>query len=208
VSYRYAWVFIESLQYARLAWQEADSAGNSQDAVSKLAGYKLAAEDFECAATLVRPFQDARTSNEFTTTALQASAKLAAQAYVEFAVAALKLATALRAGVRLGVRLSLDEAADIRISTEKAGEGLIRAAKGVVFALLKPTPDPIPMDRWSLTRNQRAALSEGLKRRFPAALLTDPKGSLDKPETHSPDLAAALLHGYLTKSEAKAIDDP
>lgn len=60
VSYRYAWFLIESLTRASLAWQEADSAADAQDAVTKLAGFKLAIEDFQCAASLVQPFQSTR----------------------------------------------------------------------------------------------------------------------------------------------------
>jgi hypothetical protein len=73
VNYRYAWFFIESLKHARLGWQEADSAADSQHAVARLASLKLAVEDFQCAASLVQTFQSTRGPDEPTTGMLQAS---------------------------------------------------------------------------------------------------------------------------------------
>ena len=126
-SHRYAWFFVESLAHARLAWQEADSAGDSQNPVVKLAGLKLAVE---CAAPLVQPFQDTRTSDEFTAT----SAACAALAYTTFARVFQRWAMA----VGRGERLTVDEAANLKVENEKAAELLIHAASAAIsgFALL------------------------------------------------------------------------
>ncbi len=199
VNYRYAWFFIESLAHARLGWQEADSAADSQHAVARLASLKLAVEDFQCAASLVQTFQGIRGPDEFTTKALQASADGATLAYTTFTNGFQRWVTALaRAG-----GLPLDEAADLKVQNEKAGEFLIHAASAAWFALLKPRAQAaLPMDRLSMTRAERAALREGLRRRFPAASTHDAAKA-----AHTPDLAAAVLDNGLSNSRYKAVDE-
>jgi len=59
------------------------------------------------------------------------------------------------------------------------------------------------MDRLNLTRAQRAALREGLKRRFPA-VGTD---AITKKDTHTPDLAANVLYTLLSNPRYKAVDE-
>jgi hypothetical protein len=199
VNYRYVWFFIESLTHARLGWQEADSAADSQHAVVRLASFMLAIEDFQCAASLVQTFQGTHGADEHTTEALQASAALAARAYTTFANGLQRWATALAHGRGL----PLEEAADVKVENEKAGEFLIHAASTAVFALLKPQAETAPMDRLSMTRAQRAALREGLRRRFPAASTQDAAKA-----AHTPDLAAAVLDKGLSNSSYKAVDEP
>jgi len=75
VNHRYLWFLIESLAHARLAWQEADDAAESQHPAVQLADLKLAVEDFQCAASLVQTFQSGRGPDEHTTKAIQVSAR-------------------------------------------------------------------------------------------------------------------------------------
>jgi hypothetical protein len=199
-NHRYAWFLIESLAHAHTVWQEADSAADSQNPVVKLADLKLAVEDFQCAASLVETFQGVQGPDEHTTKAIQVSATAATNAYTTFATGFQRWATALARGEGL----SLEVAADVKVQNEKAGELLITAAGPAWFALLKPPPDPKSrMDRLTLTRAHRAALLEGLKRRgFRAAPKTD------SPDTHTPDLAAAVLYRGLSNPRYKAFDEP
>ncbi len=200
VNYRYAWFFIESLTHARLGWQEADTAADSPHEVGRLAGLKLAVEDFQCAASLIQTFQGAREPDELTTEGLQASAAGATLAYTTFADGFQRWATALARG---GAP-ALEEAADIKVQNEKAGEFLIHAASAAWFALLKPGAEPaLPTDRLSMTRAQRAALREGLRRRFPATGTRDAAK-----DAHTPNLAAALLDKGLSNPRYKAVDEP
>jgi hypothetical protein len=200
VNHRYAWFLIESLRYARTAWQEADNALDSQHPVVKLADLKLAVEDFQCAASLVQTFQGVQGPDEYTTEAIRASAAGATRAYTTFAAGFQRSVTALARSEGL----PLEIAADIRVQNQKAGELLIAAAEPAWFALLRPPPDPKAlMDRLTLTRDHRAALLEGLKRRgFRAAPNTD------SPDTHSPHLAAAVLYKGLSNPQYKAVDEP
>ena len=201
VSDRYAWFLIESLAHARLAWEELDNAADSQNAVAQLAGLKLAIEDFQCAASLVQPFQSARGPHKFGPRALRASAALATQAYTTFADVSQRWATT----VARGKRLPLDEAADLKVQNEKAGEVLIHAASAAWMALLKDVPEATtPMDRLNLTRAQRVALRDGLKRRSPAA---GTHAAITK-DTHTPDLAADVLYTGLSNPRYKAADEP
>jgi hypothetical protein len=121
-------------------------------------------------------------------------------AYTTFANGFQRWATALARGGGL----PLEEAADLKVQNQKAGEFLIYAASAAWFALLKARADPaLPMDRLSMTRAQRAALREGLRRRFPAAGTHDAaKGA------HTPDLAAMLLDKGLSNPRYKAVDEP
>jgi hypothetical protein len=200
VAHRYAWFLIESLSRARLAWEEADRGAESHNAVVRLASLKLAIEDLECAASLVQIFQGTpRGSDEFTTEGVQVSAEAATWAYATFASSFKRWATALARGEGL----PLDEAADVKVQNEKAAELLIHAVTPAWFALLKPPPDRTkPADRLSITRAQRTALREGLRRRFPTA------GTQAVEEgAHSPDLAAKLLDKGLSNPRYKAADD-
>jgi hypothetical protein len=200
VNYRYAWFFLESLTHARLGWQEAADAADSQHAAASLGSLKLAVEDFQCAASLVQTFQGTRGPDELTTEMLQTSAAGATLAYTTFANGFQRWATALARGGGL----PLEEAADFKVQNEKAGEFLIHAASAAWFALLKPRAEPaLPLDRLSVTRAQRSALREGLRRRFPAAGTADAaKGA------HTPDLAAALLDKGLSNHLYRAVDEP
>jgi len=201
VSYHYVWFLIESLTHARLAWEEVDSAAdNSQHAVAQLAGFKLAVENFQCAACLVETFQSARGSDEFMTRALQTSAAGATHAYTTFVSVFQRWATTLARGEAL----PLGDAADLKVENEKAGELLIQAASAAWFALLKPPPEPTtPMDRLNLTRAQRIAMREGLRRRFPAVGTQ----AITK-STHTPDLSADVLFAGLSNPRYKATDGP
>lgn len=199
-SYRYAWFFVESLSHAHLAWQEADGAADSAHPVIKLSQLKLAVEDFQCAASLIEPFQSTRGPDEFTTNAIQTSATSATNAYTAFAMVFHRWAT--KSG--RGERVSVDEAADLKVQNEKAGEMVIHAASTAGFALLKSQENPqARMDRLDLTRAERSALLEGLVRRFPLA------GKLNvTKDTHSPDLAAEVLHKLLSNPRYKTADEP
>jgi len=199
-NHRYAWFLIESLAHARLAWQEADDAADSQHPAVQLADLKLAVEDFQCAASLVQTFQSARGPDEYTTKAIQVSARAATAAYTTFATGFQRWATA-RAH---GEGLPLEAAADFKVQNEKAGELLIHAAGAAWFALLKQPPDSTtPMDRLALTRAHRAALLEGLKSR---SFRSEP--DIHSSDTHTPDLAAAILYKGLSSPEYKAADEP
>jgi hypothetical protein len=199
-NYRYAWFFVESLSHARLAWQEADGAADSAHPVIKLSQLKLAVEDFQCAASLVEPFRSTRGPDEFTTSAIQTSAASATDAYTAFAMVFHRWAT--RSG--RGEGMSIDEAADLKVQNEKAGEMLIHAASTAGFALLKSQGNPqARLDRFDLTRAQRSALIEGLVRRFPLA------GKLNvTKDTHSPDFAAEVLQKLLSNPRYKTADEP
>lgn len=197
-NYRYAWFFVESLSHARLAWQEADGTADSAHPGIKLSQLKLAVEDFQCAASLVEPFQSTRGPDELTTNAIQTSAANATDAYKAFAMVFQRWAT--KSG--RGERMSIDEAADLKVQNEKAGETLIHAASTAGLALLKSQENPeARMDRLDLTRAQGSALLEGLARRFPLA------GKLNvTKDTHSPDLAAEVLHKLLSNPRYKTAD--
>jgi len=200
INHRYVWFLIESLAHARLAWQEADSAADSQHPAVQLADLKLAVEDFQCAASLVQTFQSARGPDEYTTKAIQVSARAATAAYTTFATGFQRWAKA-RAH---GEGLPLEAAADFKVQNEKAGELLIHAAGAAWFALLKQPPDSTtPMDRLALTRAHRAALLEGLKSR---SFRSEP--DIHSSDTHTPDLAAAILYKGLSSPEYKAADEP
>jgi len=200
VNHRYVWFFIESLARARIAWQEADSAADSQNPAFKLARLKLADEDFQCAASLVQQFEGLQGPDRFTTETMQTSATAATRAYTGFATGVQRWATALARGKGL----PLEAAADVRVQNEKAGELLITAVAPAWFALLKPPPDPKALaNRLTITRAQRAALLEGLGRRgFRSA------PNADSPDTHTPDLAAAVLYKGLANPQYKALDEP
>ena len=199
-NYRYAWFFVESLSRARLAWQEADGAVDSAHPVIRLSQLKLAVEDFQCAASMVEPFQSTRGPDEFTTNAIQTSAAGATNAYAAFAMVFQRWAT--KSG--RGEGMSIDEAADLKLQNEKAAELLIHAASTAGFALLKaPANSQARMDRLDLTRARRSALLEGLVRRFPLA------GKLNvTKDTHSPEFAAEVLHKLLSSPRYKTADDP
>src|SRR5712691_119801 len=115
------------------AWQEADSAADSQHPAVKLADLKLAVDDFQCAVSLVQTFQDARGPDEYTTRALQTSVVAATAAYKTFATGFQQWATALARGEG---GLPLEAAADFKVQNEKAAEFLISAAGTAFFALL------------------------------------------------------------------------
>jgi hypothetical protein len=200
INHRYVWFLIESLGHARLGWQEADGGADSQNPAVRLADLKLAVDDFRCAVTLVETFRAARGPDEYTTRAVQTSATAASAAYKAFATGFQQWVTALSRGQ---AGLPLEAAAEFKVQNEKAAEFLIHAASAAFFALLKPSPDSkTPMDRLTLTRADRAALMEGLTRHgFRAA----PDQS---PDTHSPDLAAAVLYHGLSSSQYTAFDEP
>ena len=86
--------------------------------------------------------------------------------------------------------MSIDEASDLTVQNEKAGELLIQATTSAGVALLKVQENPQShMDRLNLTRTERSELLKGLVRRFPIS----GKLAVTK-DTHSPELAAELLH--------------
>ena len=185
-NHRYVWFLIESLAHARIGWQGADSAADSQNPAIQLADLKFAVEDFQCAASLVQTFQSGRGPDEHRTKAIQVNALAATAAYTTFATGFQRWATD-RAN---GEGVPLEAAADLKVQNEKAGELLIHAAVSVWFAFLKLQPDSnTPMDRLTLTRAHRAALLEGLKRR---SFRSEP--DIHSPDTHTPDLAAAVLY--------------
>jgi hypothetical protein len=200
INHRYVWFLLESLAHARIGWQEADSAADSQHPAVQLADLKLAVEDFQCAASLIQRFQSGRGPDEHTTKAIQVSALAATAAYTTFATGFQRWATA-RAH---GEGLPLEAAADFKVQNEKAAEFLIHAAASAWFALLKLQPDSnTPMDRLTLTRAHRAALLEGLKSR---SFRSEP--DIHSPDTHTPDLAAAVLYKGLSSPKYKAADEP
>jgi hypothetical protein len=199
-NHRYVWFLIESLAHARIGWQGADSAADSQNPAIQLADLKFAVEDFQCAASLVQTFQSGRGPDEHTTKAIQVNALAATAAYTTFATGFQRWATD-RAN---GEGVPLEAAADLKVQNEKAGELLIHAAVSVWFAFLKLQPDSnTPMDRLTLTRAHRAALLEGLKRR---SFRSEP--DIHSPDTHTPDLAAAVLYKGLSSPKYKAADEP
>jgi hypothetical protein len=197
-AHRYAWFFVESLARASLAWKEADQAADAKDAVSKLAGYKLAVEDFECAASLLQRFMSPREPVETATGMVGVSAESATLAYEMFAKNFQRLTSALAQG-RV---LQLEEAADFKVQNEKAAEWLIHAPAPAGFSLLKPQRDSTtPMDTLVLTRAERRALLNELRRRFPTSRVqTIGKGD------HSPELAAKILDKFLSNPLYKSID--
>jgi len=194
--HRYVWFFIESLAHARLAWEEVDSSADSQNPVVRLARLKLAVEDFQCAEALVQVFHDTRSLDKLTTT----SAKGAALAYKIFARGAHRWATALARGERL----TIEEAANLKVENEKAAEFLLHSTTAAGFALLKGQSDSAkPMDQLTLTRTQRTTLREALKSRFPTV-----GNQTISENTHPPDLAAELLNKLLSNPRYKAADEP
>ena len=88
----------------------------------------------------------------------------------------------------------------MKVQNEKAGEFMASAAW---FALLKPQADPLPVDRLIMTRAQRVALRDGLRRRFPAAATHDAAKA-----AHTPGLAAMVLDRGLSNPRYKAVDEP
>jgi len=142
-SHRYVWFLVESSSHARIAWQEADDAADSPHPVTKLSQLKLAVEDFQCAASLVESFQSTRGSDEFTTKAIQTSAGGATEAYTAFATVFHRWATVSRRGGAM----SIDEASDLTVQNEKAGELLIQATTSAGVALLKV--QEIPSHVWT-----------------------------------------------------------
>jgi hypothetical protein len=200
VNHQYVWFLVESLAHGRIGWQEVDSAADSPNPAVRLANLKLAVEDFQCAASLVQRFQAVSGPDNSTTKAIQLSALAARSAYTTFATGFQQWVTAI---VR-GQGLPLEAAADFKVQNEKAGEYLIQSSTAAWFSLLKATPDSqTPMDRLTLTRDQRTALLEGLKlRRF------RPDPDQQSPDTHTPDLAAALLHQGLANPKFKSVDEP
>jgi hypothetical protein len=141
--------------------------------------------------------------------AIQVSAVAATLAYKASASSFQRWATALAHGEGL----SVDEAADLKVQNEKAAEYLINAATPAAVALLKPPSEPkMPMDRFAVTRAQRTALRDGLKDRFPAAGTLKTAKERDAfataADTHAPDLAAQILHNFLSNPRYKAADEP
>jgi len=128
VSYRYVWFFIESLTHPRVAWQEVDLGADSHNAVVRLANFKLAVEDFQCAASLVQPFQGSRVADALTTEAIQVSAGAATLAYTTFANSFQRWATAFSRGEGL----SVEEAADLKIQNETGLPSLAPSARRCV----------------------------------------------------------------------------
>jgi hypothetical protein len=201
VNHQYVWFLVESLAHARIGWQEADSGADSPNPAVRLADLKLAVDDFQCAASLVQRFQAISGPDEYTAKAIQVSALAATSAYTTFATGFQQWMTAI---VRGQGGLPLEAAADFKVHNEKAGEFLIQASTAAWFSLFKAAPDSqTPMDRLTLTRDQRTALLEGLKRR---RFRPDP--DQQSPDTHTPDLAAALLYQGLSNPKFKSVDEP
>jgi len=197
-AHRYAWFFIESLAHASLAWKGADEAADARDMVSKLAGYKLAVEEFQCAASLLQTFRSSREPEDMTAKMLKVSAEAATLAYEMFAKNFQRLASALAQG-RV---FQLEEAADFKVQNEKAAEWLLQAPVLTGYSLLKDPPDSAtPMDRLVLTRSQRRALLAELRRRFPTSQVQ----TIGK-DDHSPELAAKILDKFLTNPRYKSAD--
>jgi hypothetical protein len=201
VNHQYMWFLIESLARARIAWQEADSSADSTNPAVRLANLKLAVEDFQCAASLVQKFQTISGPDQDTgRTGVQTSARAATLAYTTFATGFQRWVTAMARGQGT---LPLEAAADFKVQNEKASEILIHAMTAGWLSLLKAAPNSQTMDRLTLTRDQRAALLEGLKRR---RFRPDP--DLQSPDAHSPEFAAALLYRGLSNPKFKAVDEP
>jgi hypothetical protein len=196
VNHQYVWFLVESLAHARIGWQETDSAADSPNPAARLADLKLAVDDFQCAASLVQRFQSISGPDKYTAKAIQVSALAATSAYTTFATGFQQWVTAT---VRGQGGLPLEAAADFKVQNEKAGEFLIQASTAAWFSLFKAAPDSqTPMDRLTLTR-----LLEGLKRR---RFRPDP--DQQSPDTHTPDLAAALLYQGLSNPKFKSADEP
>jgi hypothetical protein len=100
--------------------------------------FKLAVEDFQCAASLVQKFQSTREPEDPTAQALGVSADAAHLAYVTFANNFQHMATALARGQAL----RLEEAADLKVENEKAAEWLFMPPQPLRFHSQAPRETP------------------------------------------------------------------
>lgn len=208
-NYRYTRGLIESLTYGKQAADRMRTA-TGDDAMPatvaelvvkagmKLAEMRLANDDFRCAASIVKAYENVVAQDQLATEALRTSASAANLVFTTIA----DINDEIIAVMIEGRQFTVTEIAERKVRFTKAWEMIGPVVATAGHGLVKLHETDHSKNRLALTRKERDALLDELRRRFGPVVN---RGIQD--DSHPTEAGALLLYRFLANRQWRAADE-